>query len=128
MGTETRTVITNTGPPLHLSEIGQEKQMALFERLITSQLVSEELSRHNVWAKLGRAGMELKVETVTETQLEILKAETQNKRLSDADLSILFLARLYRDTIVLTDDLALRKILEGEGFFVVGSVGILLRA
>jgi hypothetical protein len=49
MGIGTRTAITDTGPPLHLCEINQERQIALFELLIVSQFVRDELASHNVW-------------------------------------------------------------------------------
>jgi hypothetical protein len=49
MGIGTRTAITDTGPPLHLCEINQERQIALFELLIVSQFVRDELANHNVW-------------------------------------------------------------------------------
>jgi len=128
MGIRTRTAITDTGPPIHLCEINQESQIALFELLIVSQFVHDELASYNVWERLKRLGLNLRVEVVLESQLESLRAITDPERLSNADLSVWFLARIYRNALILTDDLALRKVLENEGFLVVGSVGILFRA
>jgi len=128
MGIGTRTAIADTGPPLHLCEINQESQIALFDLLIVSQFVCDELASHNVWERLKRLGLNLRVEMVAESQLAILRAVADSERLSNADLSVWFLARIYRNALILTDDLALRKVLENEGFLVVGSVGILFRA
>jgi len=52
MGIGTRTAIADTGPPLHLCEINQESQIALFDLLIVSQFVCDELASHNVWERL----------------------------------------------------------------------------
>jgi len=128
MGVGTRTAITDTGPPLHLCEINQEKQIALFELLIVSQFVRDELANHNVWERLKRLGLNLRIEVVAESSLASLKSIAGIERLSNADLSVWFLARTYKNALILTDDLALRRVLENEGFLVVGSVGILFRA
>jgi len=128
MGIGTRTAIADTGPPLHLCEINQERQIALFELFIVSQFVRDELVSRNVWERLESLGLNLKVEVVAESQLSTLRTVADIERLSNADLSVWFLARIYRNALVLTDDLALRRVLENEGFLVVGSVGILFRA
>jgi rRNA-processing protein FCF1 len=119
MGIGTRTAITDTGPPLHLCEINQERQIALFELLIVSQFVRDELANHNVWERLKRLGLNLRVEVVAESSLASLKSIAGIERLSNADLSVWFLARTYKNALILTDDLALRRVLENEGFLVV---------
>jgi predicted nucleic acid-binding protein len=73
-------------------------------------------------------GLNLRVEVVAESSLASLKSIAGIERLSNADLSVWFLARTYKNALILTDDLALRRVLENEGFLVVGSVGILFRA
>ena len=67
MGVGTRTAITDTGPPLHLCEINQERQIALFELLIVSQFVRDELANHNVWDN-GTIGQEKRRDGETETR------------------------------------------------------------
>ena len=67
MGIGPRTAITDTGPPLHLCEINQEKQIALFELLIVSQFVRDELANHNVWDS-GTIGQEKRGDGEMETR------------------------------------------------------------
>jgi hypothetical protein len=77
MGIGTRTAITDTGPPLHLCEINQERQIALFELLIVSQFVRDELANHNVWDN-GTIGQEKRRDGETETRRNE-EAEKQRK-------------------------------------------------
>jgi hypothetical protein len=78
----TRTAITDTGPPLHLCEINQERQIALFELLIVSQFVRDELANHSVWDN-GPQDRE-NGETVNET-VKRRNGETETRRNGEAE-------------------------------------------
>ena len=121
-------IVADTGPLLHLSEIGQEKQLRIFELVIISDQVRLELERtgvfHSVETVLGNL---LVVENVTQPELDAQDLALSSFRLHQADLSVAVLAKRIRPKLVLTDDLALRKALETYGYLVVGSIGILIR-
>jgi len=123
------TAVSNTGPPLHLAEIGQESQLSLFAQVSISEQVQEELARHGAFDDVAVAlSNSLRVETVTEPELDAQRAALSAFKVHQADLSVAALAARLSPDVVLTDDLELRKGLEAQGHTVVGSVGVLIRA
>ena len=121
--------VTDTGPPLHLAEIGQEGQLGLFARVLISEQVKAELAWHCVFECIaGALGDRLVVESVSSQELAEQEAAFRGFRLHQADLSTAALAARRQPDVVLTDDLNLRKGLEAHGWLAVGSVGVLVRA
>jgi predicted nucleic acid-binding protein len=120
--------VTNTGPPLHLAEIGQESQLTLFAQVIMSEGVEAELTHHGVFDRVAEAlGDHLAVERVSQLELTAQQAALSGFNVHPADLGVAALAARLSPDVVLTDDLELRKGLEAQGYTVVGSVGILIR-
>lgn len=117
--------ISDTGPVLHLHEMGRLDTLAIVEPLVFPLGVWEELQhRHLDQATLQQAGLRFSISTAGR---DLLKAETL--RLQPADSEVFLLAQEDRfEGLVLTDDLALRRLLEEQGAIVAGSVGILVRA
>lgn len=123
------TIISNTGPPFHLTEIGQEGLLSLFERVIISEQVQTELTRHGVFdLVVAVLGDRLMVERVAQIELDSQQAVLSRFKVHLVDLSVAALAARMSPDAVLTDDLELRKGLEMRGHTVVGSVGVLIRA
>lgn len=123
------TAVSDTGPPLHLSEISKESLLSLFKSLTIPKEVMIELTRYGVFDKVQTAlnGF-LVVEQATQAELDKQRNAMLNFKVHTADLSVAALADRLSPDVVLTDDLELRKGLEAQDHTVVGSVGILVRA
>lgn len=121
--------VSDTGPVLHLGEVGELGQLEVFESVAVSQQVRSELRKHGALRHAAEIlGDRLRVERVTQEQVETQRRQLSSLQLHAADLSTCALAARVRPDVVLTDDLALRKGLEGQGQVAVGSVGVLVRA
>jgi predicted nucleic acid-binding protein len=122
--------ISDTGPVLHLHEIGRLKALGVFTHLTVPGLVADELHFYGLdLANLGIPDLTVAVAQVSETRRDQVLAESAGPPIHPADAEVLVLAQDdgFR-TPVLTDDLALRRRLEASGATVSGSVGILVRA
>ncbi|MBI3330244.1 MAG: hypothetical protein HYZ81_26495 [Nitrospinae bacterium] len=123
------TAVTNTGPPLHLAQIGLEGHLTMFARVSLSEHIREELSRRGLFERIATTlGERLGVERVTSQELQAQQATLAGFTSHQADWSVAALAARLAPDVVLTDDLALRRGLEARGHTVVGSVGVLIRA
>lgn len=121
--------ISDTGPVLHLQEIARLSALSTVAPLLLPDLVVEELARHGVAAdRLMEAGIGFttqKVEPLVWRQ--VLRDVAPQVQPADAQVFSLAQESGFR-SLVLTDDLALRRLLEGHGSPVTGTVGILIRA
>lgn len=121
--------VSDTGPILHLLEIGAVRHVECFDVIIISSQVRTELQRH---AALQAAATSLtdrvRAQRVSSSEIEAQRLRLRGFRLHTADLSTAALAERLRPDVVLTDDLRLRKALESLSHKVVGSIGILVRA
>jgi len=121
--------VSDTGPVLHLQEIGKLATLNIVAPLIFPDLVVQELEAHGFEAtRLQEAGVNFTVQEVGplvwRTVIRDLAPQIQ-----PADAQVFSLARASQfRTLVLTDDLALRRLLESHGGLVAGTVGILIRA
>lgn len=121
--------VSDTGPPLHLSEIEQERLLNLFKSVTIPEDVKIELTRHGAFNRIARIlNDRLLVETITQAELDKQYQLMTDLKVHKTDLSIAVLAARLLPDLVLTDDLELRKGLEVQSFMVVGSVGVLVRA
>ena len=100
----------------------------MFSQIALPLQVVDELRAHGIElaaeAGPGLSGDFIRTETASST------AQPEDAvHLQDADLAVFALAELRSfNCTVLTDDLALRRVLENNGATVAGSVGILIRA
>jgi predicted nucleic acid-binding protein len=121
--------VSNTGPLLHLAEIGQERQLIVFERTTISDQVKGELRRRDIFDRIAATlGDHLMVEGVTQPELDAQRVALIGFKVQQTDISVAALAARLSPDVVLTDDLELRKSLQAQGYVVVGSVGVLVRA
>ena len=120
--------ITDTGPPLHLNQIGYLQLFNIFEKIVISTQVKKELQKFGIWSFFKKEiALLLQEEAVTDSELSMEQDGHKKFILHTADLSVLILTRRIKDTLTLTDDLALRRAIEAFGRVVVGSVGIVIR-
>jgi len=122
--------IVDTGPLLHLHEIGQLQCLAIFDHLLIPDLVAGELSVYGIDPlHSGIAGMNVSIARVGQSEWAQIVDDTKRAKIHPADAQVVVLARQSQlQKLVLTDDMDLRRLLESEGAVVVGSVGILVRA
>ncbi len=122
--------ISDTGPVLHLHEIGRLKTLGVFTRLTVPGLVADELHFYGLdLANLDVPDLTVAIVQVSGTRRNQVLVESAGPTIHPADAEVLMLAQDdgFR-TPVLTDDLALRRRLEVSGATVSGSMGILVRA
>lgn len=118
--------ISDTGPVLHLQEIGRLDILAAVAPLVFPVRVWEELEQRGM---NQRAFQDAGLDFVILSARLGLTPGTETLHLQAADAEVFVLAQERRfEPLVLTDDLALRRLLEGRGATVAGSVGILVRA
>jgi predicted nucleic acid-binding protein len=122
--------VSDTGPILHLREIGRLPLLAPLSPLVIPDLVQAELDVYDIpAAEMAKAGAELTVVPVAEPIWKEILLMSGFSRIQPADAQVFAVARSSSsDVLVLTDDLALRKLLERDGATVVGSFGLLIRA
>jgi hypothetical protein len=118
--------IADTGPILHLHEVGSTSALALFSRLLIPDLVLSELRVRGIDLAAGLPGLDSSaIEAITPPQQTL---PDDVALLQPADQQVFAVAESRSFGVVsLTDDLALRHALETRGAVVVGSVGILVR-
>ena len=121
--------VSDTGPVLHLQEIGQLAALHIVAPLLLPDLVAGELSAHGSGAKrLQEAGIDFTVREVEPIIWRTVLGDVAGQ-IQPADAQVFSLARASGfQSLVLTDDLALRRLLESHGGPVTGTVGILIRA
>ena len=121
--------VSDTGPVLHLWEIGQVQALDVFERVLLPPLVAEELSRYGVALEAQVLKATLEVVPVEDGERQQVLGEPTIFAIHAPDAEVVVLTRRTGFRLsVLTDDLALRKRLEAEGADVSGSFGVLIRA
>ena len=121
--------ITDTGPPLHLYEIEHLPALRAFERLLLPASVRAELTRFQVWESMDQLGLPVLETVVVSAAAAQLEIEGSAGTIQSADAEVLSLARLRGFRLpVLTNDLALRTLVQKGGGRAVGSFGVLLRA
>jgi predicted nucleic acid-binding protein len=120
--------ITDTGPPLHLNQIGYIRLLGIFETIVLTGQVREELQEFSTWYSFKQEeAIRSQEETVNDDEITNEKNRWKDHRLQMADLSVLFLVHRIVNALTLTDDLELRRAIESLGRVVVGSVGVLIR-
>lgn len=121
--------VSDTGPILHLAEIGAVHQLGLFRVVIISEQVRAELAELGAWESGPNALSDcISVQRVSSQEISYQAKHLSMFTVHRTDLSVAALAARTDCDVVLTDDLLLRRGLESQGHQVVGSVGVLIRA
>lgn len=126
---EVAETLSDTGPPLHLHEISRLALLTAVHPLVFPELVWQELRNRGLSAPVfTEAGIESDIRSVDEEAWKLALAAAHPFRIQPADAQVFTLASANSfQSLVLTDDLALRKALEARGATVTGSVGLLVR-
>jgi len=121
--------ISDTGPVLHLQEIGRLTALTVVPPLLLPYLVLKELEAYGLEAaRLREAGIDFTVKGVEPLAWRTVLRDVA-PQIQPADAQVFSLAQASGfQSLVLTDDLALRRLLESHGSLVTGTVGLLIRA
>jgi predicted nucleic acid-binding protein len=122
--------ISDTGPILHLGEIGRLDALSVVSPLRAPDLVWSELAARGIdHPSHQKAGIEVTIAPVEDSDWKTVIAGVSPTEIQPADAQVFALVQSSGfQALALTDDLALRKLIESHGATVVGSVGILIRA
>jgi predicted nucleic acid-binding protein len=122
--------ISDTGPILHLQEVGWQAALGIFTHLILPDLVAEELRAYGLDPlQFDLPDVTCSVVPVPVEHWHAVIHEPRGSVLHPADAQVVVVAQATQfHHPVLTDDLALRRWLEEQGSVVVGSIGVLVRA
>ncbi|MDZ7318242.1 MAG: hypothetical protein ONB11_03750 [candidate division KSB1 bacterium] len=127
MGIEIR-VVADTGPLIHLSEIGCINLLNNFHMIYVPESVHGEYFKHK--KANGPDFFELKNVTITKVQPEEVSAFINSHGLSDlhsGERDCLYLCQRLSVDKIFTDDLAVREAAKKLGITPVGSLGIIAR-
>jgi predicted nucleic acid-binding protein len=121
-------VVCDTGPLTHLWQIGLWPAFAVFDKIHLPVQVVDEVQPHVDLDQLQNF-TRLQIHTVSPTQVgTVRRAQPQDTHLQITDLAVLALAQTLTHDLVLTDDLDLRRALEGQHLRPMGSIGVLVSA
>lgn len=124
-----KSAVSDTGPILHLTKIGQESHFLIFGKIFISKQIKSELEKYDIFSKIKAAMNDrIIIEVVSKQEIDEQKRILSGFKIHQSDLSVAVLAQRVLPEAVLVDDLELRKGLETQGYTVVGSLGILFRA
>lgn len=121
--------ISDTGPVLHLHEIGRLAILTTVAPVTLPDLVLAELEARGLGlARLREMGVDPRISPVPSSEWkEIL--QNLAPQIQPADAQVFALVRVSGfQALALTDDLSLRRLLENHGAEVAGTVGVLVRA
>jgi hypothetical protein len=108
--------ISDTGPVLHLQEVGRLTALIVVAPLLLPDLVIKELEARGLGtARLREAGIDFVVKTVEPLAWRTVLRDIA-PQIQPADAQVFSLAQVSGfQSLVLTDDLALRRLLESHG-------------
>ncbi len=119
--------VADTGPLLHLAEIGRMEMITIFGRVLVSSLIARELREYGVAASLGQLGKLMHIRRVHNSEAEAAQSRLPQFRIGVEDASCLILAERTDIRVVLTDDFELRMAVKAQGRQPVGSIGVLVK-
>jgi len=120
-------VVCDSGPLIHLDELGSLDLLGDFTRVVVPEAVCREVERHRPAALLSpQASFERRsVEVATDARFAAL---VRSLSLDSGEQAALSVPELQQGGILLTDDSAARLAAKALGYRAHGTLGILLRA
>jgi len=122
------TVVTDSGPIIHLSQIGTDFAWKIFPKVYVPDIVHLEVTKYSLPGSNIFKDKRFKINTSNKNILEKAKKLHRNYEMGKNDSIILTHAKSLNADFLLTDDLELRELPSKEKIKPVGSVGILYRS
>ena len=113
--------VSDTGPILHLHEINKIVLLSVFQKVLISQIIKEELTSHGV----SVLPKNIKIEAINKDQTLLL---AQRYDLELGESSGIWLCKSLKINLFLTDDLDAREVASALELKPVGSLGIIIRS
>lgn len=128
MTIETRPVVVDAGPLIHLDQLDSLDLLSDFPSLHVTGRVWEEARRHRP-GLLPKALAALVIHEVWVAAMPLaLRAQAEALDLSAGEVTALMLMRQLSAAILLCDDSAARLLAESLGYRVHGTIGIIIRS
>jgi predicted nucleic acid-binding protein len=123
-----RCTVTDTGPVIHLSEIGLINCFKLFKPVYVPEIVHKELTTiaGPGFKEIKREFFEIK--TIAKKHIKQIEKISNNYKLTFNDAYVIVSANILKAKIIFTDDLELRDAVKLNGLIPVGTIGILVRS
>lgn len=131
MGAGGLIAVADTGPLIHLAEIGCLSLLSIFDELHIPEAVWREAERPAEIRVELAIRVELKLarhHQLQSTEVARFTAAEGLESLQRGEQEALFLGRKLEIPLLLTDDLAVRNIAKGQGMTPIGSLGIVGKA
>ena len=125
MGPGRLAAVADTGPLIHLAEVGCLPLLTIFEALHIPERVWREADRPASIREELRFAMR---HTLQAEEVESFTADHGLQRLQAGERESLFLCSQLAVPVLLTDDLAVRRAAKSLGLTPVGSLGVIARA
>ena len=116
-------VVSNTGPIIHLTEIGLMRVFDIFKQIIIPEEVRNELRRNKI-----QIPSDVKVINLENEWKDLVKVLTNQHDLDLGEAQAIALALQEKTDYFFTDDLEAREVSRGYHVKVHGTVGLILRA
>lgn len=121
--------VSDSGPFIHLWQIGQLQLLTMFHRLLTTeQVVAEIIAPERLKEEDLATLPNLQICSVAQEEIESIRRQLAGFELHTGELSALRLAQKEKVELFLTDDLEARRAAKSLGLEPHGSVGILVLA
>lgn len=123
---ETSSIVCDTGPVIHLDELGCLDLLTDFDKILLSLSVVEEIEIHRPIAL--KVKLPFQVSRAQHPAEEHLAAMCRIFALDRGETDSLIMMESHPDALFLTDDASARMVAERMGFRVHGTIGIIVRA
>jgi predicted nucleic acid-binding protein len=121
--------VSDSGPFIHLWQIGQLQLLAMFNRLLTTEQVVTEITAPERLRGEDLASLSnLQICSVAQDEIESIRQQLVSFELHTGELSVLRLAQKEGVALFLTDDLEARWAAKSLGLEPHGRVGIVVLA
>jgi predicted nucleic acid-binding protein len=122
-------VVADTGPMLHLAEVGCLALLSIFEHIHIPEAVWQEFDRQGQAFRLDVGTLShIQRHSVSHTAMMHFVSVNHLEELHFGERECLYLCQSLSIPVVLTDDLAVRDAAKRLQFTPVGSLGVIVRA
>lgn len=119
--------VSDTGPPIHLSQIGSLESFRIVDRLLIPLEVEDEFKKGGSPEKLNEIDV-IEVRRIEGKDVDRAGALARKYELDLGEAEAIVLAKEEKIPLIFTDDLNARRTAQMRGLEPHGSVGVLLRA